>query len=100
MPTGEGSLRMSGGFRVQQDAIQTAIGHLTALLNEAQADGRHLAGLAQLQQPGGAKETADFQRKVASSSADLLTQHAAFVSSLQDQIHKLQVTSRRYSAGN
>lgn len=87
---------MTGGFPTQEDAIQTAIGHLSALLDEAQADGRQLERLAHLQSPGGAAETADFQRKVASSSADLLTRHAAFVSSLQDQIHRL----RRYSPGN
>ncbi|HEV3355981.1 MAG TPA: hypothetical protein VG247_04255 [Pseudonocardiaceae bacterium] len=90
---------MSGGFQVQEDAIRTAIGQLTALLNEAQTNGRHLDVLQHLVQPGAARETADFQRKVTSSSADLVHQHAAFVGSIQDQIHKLTTTLQRYQAG-
>lgn len=90
---------MGGGFQVQEDAIQTAIGHLTALLNEAQANGRHLEVLQHLVQPGGARETADFQRRASSSSADLMHQHTAFVGSIQDQIHRLQTTLSRYQAG-
>lgn len=81
---------MNGGFRPQQDGIQAAIGHLTALLNEAQANGRNLERLQHLVQPGGAKQTAGFHRAAASSSADLVTQHAEFVSSIEDQIHKLR----------
>jgi uncharacterized coiled-coil protein SlyX len=90
---------MSGGFGVQEEAIQTAIGHLTALFNEVQTNNDKITQLQHIRQPGGAKETAAFQTKATASAASLLTEHQSFLSSIQTQIDKLQTTLKRYQAG-
>jgi hypothetical protein len=90
---------MSGGYQVQEEALQTAIKHLQDLLTEAQVNDQQMQVLGYMTAPGSATETTNFQGKALSSGRSLIAQHGAFISSVQDQITKLQKTLQRYQAG-
>jgi hypothetical protein len=96
----DGASDMSGGFGIQEEAIQKAIGHLTELQNQAEADYNVYNIAYYAQQPGAARETAAFHDAVLKKSTPhLASQHDAFIQSVKDQIQKLQATLKRYQAG-
>ena len=97
---------MSGGYQVQTDAIQQAITHLNNLLNDAHFNASQMQMIPHTTRPGDAPETQAFHAKAItgsgsapSSASDLMTNHAAFITSVQDQISKLQKTLERYQSG-
>lgn len=94
---------MSGGYQVQTDAIQQAITHLNNLLSDAQSNDLQLQQMGFMERPGDAPETKQFHSRVLadpdSSMKGLITDHGAFVTSVLDQISKLQKTLQRYQSG-
>lgn len=90
---------MSGGFQVQEEAIQAAINHLQALLNDADGNRRKLLFGEGLQRPGAAKVTGDFHDAAVRSSAALSQQHDQLIQQVQNQITQLQQQLQQYRAG-
>ncbi|HEX3792378.1 MAG TPA: hypothetical protein VHW44_31220 [Pseudonocardiaceae bacterium] len=90
---------MAGGFQVEESAIQTAIGHLTALLNEAETNDRAVRILGLVQLPGEAPETKTFHGKLMDSTKALAQRHTDFIAMVQAQLTQLQTQLRQYQAG-
>jgi prefoldin subunit 5 len=90
---------MSGGYQVQAEAIQQAITHLQNLLDDAETNDQQMQLLSHIPAPGGAKETENFHNGLHGSLKDLVTNHSQFITSVQDQITKLQTTLQRYQSG-
>ena len=90
---------MSGGYQVQEEALQTAIKHLQDLLTEAQVNDQEMQAQLRITRPGDATETQAFHKRAQGSAQTLIEQHAAFINAVQDQMAKLQKTLQRYQAG-
>lgn len=90
---------MSGGFQVQEEAIQAAINHLQALLTEADANTPKLRFGEWLRPPGASPVTTHFHQAAMDSSAHLSQQHDQLIQQVRNQITQLQQQLQQYRAG-